>query len=144
MDFSPVNERIKIIFTQTGMKQRVFAEKIGCVQQDISNAVTNKYKPGLEIITGILVGFPDVSFEWLVFGKGEMKKSNVLAYDSGEVLRKTDDPEVKIFSCKDCIEKEKRIDELTRDVKRAEHTIGIQDKLIVEYETQLGKNAKVS
>lgn len=144
MDLSPVNERIKIFWKQTGMTQHVLAEKIGCVQQDISKAVTNLHKPGLELITGILVAFPDVSFEWLVFGRGEMKKSDVPAYNTGEVLRKTDDPEAKIFSCKDCIEKEKRIDELTREVKKGEYTIGIQDKLIVEYETQLGKNAKVS
>ena len=144
MELSPVNERIKLVFTQTDLTQKEFAEKIGCRQQAISNAVNNKNQPGLELITNILVVFPVINTDWLVLGKGEMKKSDIPAYNTGEVLKKTDDPEVKIFSCKDCIEKEKRIDELTRDVKRAEHTIGIQDKLIVEYETQLGKNAKVS
>jgi len=53
-------------------------------------------------------------------------------------------PKASETGCLKCIEKEKRIEDLTREVKKGEHTIEIQDKLIVEYETQLGKNAKVS
>ena len=140
----PMNERIRLLMTKLDVGQTKLAGIIGCTPQAIGCIVRNENKPGIDIITGILVSLPEVSPDWLLLGRGEMKKSDVPVYNSGEVLRKTDDPEVKIFSCKDCIEKEKRIDELTSSVKRAEYTIGIQDKLIVEYETQLGKNVKVS
>ena len=142
MDLSAVNERIKIFWKQTGMKQHVLAEKIGCVQQDISKAVNNKYKPGLELITGILVAFPDISFEWLVFGRGEMKKSDVPVYNSGEVLLKTADPEVKIFSCKDCIEKEKVIVAQKITIEACRETIKLQREKIEYIEGENGKNEK--
>lgn len=48
-------------------------------------------------------------------------------------------PKASETDCLKCIDKEKRLEDLTREVKKGEYTIGIQDKLITEYELQLGK-----
>jgi len=137
MELSPVNERIKIFWRYTGMRQHVLAEKIGCKQQDISSAVNNKYKPKLEIITGILVEFPNVSSEWLLFGKGKMMKSEASEYLQSEESLKTDEPVVKLFNCTDCIEKEKRIEDLSKEVKKGEYTIDLQRERIDSLKEQV-------
>ena len=65
-------------------------------------------------------------------------------YEVGDEVIAVNEPKVTEYSCLNCIDKEKRIEELSLEIKKGEYTIGLQDKLIVEYETQLGKNAKVS
>ena len=54
------------------------------------------------------------------------------------------EPKSSETGCLKCIEKDKRIEDLTREVKKGEYTIDMQGKLIAEYETQLGKNVKAS
>jgi len=55
-------------------------------------------------------------------------------------------PKASENGCLKCIEKEKRIEDLTREVRKGEEMIEVQGKYIrtLENETQLGKNAKVS
>jgi len=137
MELSPVNERIKLVFKQTGLSQTVFGERVGCTQQAISNAVNNKNQPGLDLVTSILVSYPELNTEWLVLGKGEMKKNESLESSQSEELLKADEPGVKLFNCTQCIEKEKKIEDLTREVKNKEFTIELQTKLIHSLEAQL-------
>ena len=65
-------------------------------------------------------------------------------YEQDDTQIAINEPIISETSCLKCIEKEKRIEELTREVRKGEHTIEIQDKLIAEYEMQLGKNVKAS
>src|SRR5665647_1036772 len=118
MELNHVNERIRILRKQAGMNQHDFAEKIGCKQQDISNAETSKYKLSLDLITGILVAFPEVNIDWLLLGRGKMTKNESSEYKQHEELLKTDEPGVKLFNCPDCIEKDKRIEDLTKEVRK--------------------------
>lgn len=65
-------------------------------------------------------------------------------FDTDDRVVTLSEQKVTEYNCLNCIEKQKRIEDLTREVKKGEHTIEIQDKLIAEYESQLGKNAKAS
>jgi len=65
-------------------------------------------------------------------------------YEEDDTQLTINEPKASETGCLKCIEKDKRIEDLTREVKKGEYTIDMQGKLIAEYETQLGKNAKVS
>jgi len=71
-------------------------------------------------------------------------KSMAYFFDTEDSIHTFNAPKASETGCLKCDEKEKRIEELIREIKKGEYTIGIQDKLIVEYETQLGKNVKAS
>ena len=56
----------------------------------------------------------------------------------------TVEPKVTETGCLKCIDKNKRIEELTKELKNREYIISVQEDLINEYKTQLGKNVKAS
>jgi len=73
-------------------------------------------------------------------------KSMAYFFDTEDSIHPLTTPKASETGCLKCIEKEKRIVDLTREVKKGEKMIEVQGKLIrsLENETQLGKNAKVS
>lgn len=139
----PANERIRQILKQLRLNESGLAKSIGCKPQAINNIVNDKNKPGFGLITSILVSHPTISTDWLVLGNGEMMKSEVSAYRPGDTLRKIDDPAVKIFGCKDCIEKEKVIVAQKITIEACRETIKLQREKIEYIEGDNGKNEKV-
>lgn len=140
MELSPVNERIKKFLKQTGLTQEVFAAKIGCAQQQISSAVTNKYQPGLDLLTGILVAFPAVSSDWLVLGNGEMMKGEVPGLSQREDLKKSDESS-KCEACKKLNIKIELLDDLLnkRDAEIARLNQEIGQLKLNQIEPKKGK-----
>ncbi len=49
-----------------------FAETIGVQRSSISHIISGRNKPSLDLINKILEGFPKVSTDWLLLGKGDM------------------------------------------------------------------------
>ena len=80
-DFSQKNmeiiERIQQIIDHEKLNISSFAKKIGVVDQTIRGIVIQKRnKPGYDLIVKILQTFNWVDPEWLILGKGEIRKAN--------------------------------------------------------------------
>ena len=80
-DFSQKNmeiiERIQQIIDHENLNISSFAKKIGAVDQTIRGIVIQKRnKPGYDLIVKILQTFNWVDPEWLILGKGEIRKAN--------------------------------------------------------------------
>ena len=71
-------------------------------------------------------------------------KSMAYFFDTEESRFTITAPPVSESGCLQCVEKEKRIEDLTREVRKGEEMIDVQGKLIAEYELQLGKKEKAS
>ena len=71
-----INERITKILEYSGFTASEFADEIDVQRSSISHIVSGRNKPSLEFITKIKSRFPELSWDWIVFGKGEMKESN--------------------------------------------------------------------
>lgn len=70
--------RLEEIFDHYSINAAGFAEKIGIGRSSVSHIVSGRNKPSLDFVMHILEHFPDITFEWLVYGKGNLdsKKQN--------------------------------------------------------------------
>lgn len=82
-----MNNRIKQILDYTGMNQNEFADRIAVSSATLSNILKGKSNATLPIVMSIRASFPELNFDWLLEGKGEMLKSDTPA---SEVIVNTD------------------------------------------------------
>ncbi|MDR1006347.1 MAG: helix-turn-helix domain-containing protein [Bacteroidales bacterium] len=75
-----MEERIKQIMANYGLTAGSFAEILGIQASAISHIINGRNNPSLEFVKKVLAKFPDITFEWLVLGKGSMntlEKNNI-------------------------------------------------------------------
>lgn len=71
-------DRIKEIITTEGINVASFARKIGMGDQVIRNIVVQRRNnPSFEVLYKIIEAYPMISAEWLLTGKGTMKKEQL-------------------------------------------------------------------
>ncbi len=74
-----MKERILQIMEQEGLTSSKFAEAIGIQRSAMSHILLGRNKPSLDVVLKILERFTYVDTDWLLFGKGEMRKGNASA-----------------------------------------------------------------
>lgn len=67
-----MNNRIGLLLKVKDVTASKFAEMIGVQPSNISHILSGRNKPSLDFITKVVETFPDISLEWLMFGKGSM------------------------------------------------------------------------
>jgi transcriptional regulator with XRE-family HTH domain len=65
-------DRITMLIKAKNLSAAQFADEIGVQRSSISHLMSGRNKPSLDLIQKTLQRFPEVSSEWLLFGKGEM------------------------------------------------------------------------
>lgn len=68
--------RIKELMVLFGLNQTEFADKIGINQSNLSNILKGVRPCGNGVIDKIRLSFPELNDKWLLYGEGEMLKSN--------------------------------------------------------------------
>lgn len=71
-------ERINKIKEDKAKSEREFASMIGMSQKSLNNYTNSDRKVSLDCVLKILDTFPDISSDWLLFGKGDMHKAEVV------------------------------------------------------------------
>lgn len=77
-------QRLQQLLDYYGITASALADTINVQRSSISHLLSERNKPSLDFIMKILEVYPEVSWEWLLHGKGEFPK-NVLNKDS-EIL----------------------------------------------------------
>lgn len=72
-----LRERVMTIMEHEGMSSTKFADEIGVQRPKMSHIVSGRNNPSLDILQKILERFTYVSTDWLLFGRGEMKRESV-------------------------------------------------------------------
>ncbi len=67
--------RLQVIFDHYGLSASAFAEKLGVGRSSISHIVSGRNKPSLDFVLHILDNFDEVTFDWLILGKGNFPKN---------------------------------------------------------------------
>lgn len=70
-----LNERISKIIEYSNLTPSEFADEIDVQRSSISHITSGRNKPSLEFIIKIKSRFPELLWDWLVTGEGEMLKS---------------------------------------------------------------------
>jgi transcriptional regulator with XRE-family HTH domain len=60
-----------------GLSPSKFAETIGIQRSAMSHIISGRNNPSLDVLMKILETFPYVDSDWLLFGKGEMRRAPV-------------------------------------------------------------------
>ncbi|MDR2586338.1 MAG: helix-turn-helix domain-containing protein [Prevotellaceae bacterium] len=55
-----------------------FADLLNVQRSGISHILSGRNKPGFDLIQKILTKFPDINAEWLITGRGNMYKNDVI------------------------------------------------------------------
>jgi len=72
-----LNERISKVIEYSGFTSSEFADEIDVQRSSISHITSGRNKPSLEFIIKIKSRFPEILWDWLVNGEGEMLKSEL-------------------------------------------------------------------
>lgn len=84
-----MTDRISLLIKAKNLSAAQFADEIGVQRSSISHLMSGRNKPSLDLIQKTLQRFPEVSTEWLLFGKGEMVRelnlfnSHARAFEAG-------------------------------------------------------------
>lgn len=70
-------ERIMEIMRNKGFNSSRFAEEIGIQRAAMSHILNGRNNVSLDVCKKILEKFPEISADWLLFGKGEMMRVDV-------------------------------------------------------------------
>lgn len=84
-----LNERISKIIEYSGYTPSEFADEIDVQRSSISHVTSGRNKPSLEFIIKIKSRFPEILWDWLVNGEGEMLKSELKEEEQNDETEKT-------------------------------------------------------
>ena len=71
-----INERITKVLEYSGFSASEFADEIDVQSSSISHIISGRNKPSLEFVTKIKNRFPELSWDWIILGTGEMKQTD--------------------------------------------------------------------
>ncbi|KPE50693.1 helix-turn-helix transcriptional regulator [Chryseobacterium indologenes] len=72
-----LNERISKVIEYSAFTPSEFADEIDVQRSSISHITSGRNKPSLEFIIKIKSRFPEILWDWLITGEGEMLKSEL-------------------------------------------------------------------
>lgn len=67
-----MKDRIKMIMDHRNMTQKMFANAIGISEGSLSGVLNGRTRPTLQIVDAIHTSFPNISLEWLLYGRDPM------------------------------------------------------------------------
>lgn len=86
-----LNERISKVIEYSNLSPSEFADEIDVQRSSISHITSGRNKPSLEFIIKIKSKFPEILWDWLVTGEGEMLKSELSSTSSAVESKEQDE-----------------------------------------------------
>ena len=77
-----LKERISKVITYSELSLSEFADEIEVQRSSISHITSGRNKPSLDFLMKIKNRFPELEWEWLIEGEGEMLKKPVIAIET--------------------------------------------------------------
>ena len=71
-----IRDRIEKLIQVEGLSQKVFAEKVGVNSSNLNQVMLGKRPVQKNLPSKIVSAFPEVRIDWLLYGEGEMYKSD--------------------------------------------------------------------
>jgi transcriptional regulator with XRE-family HTH domain len=83
-----MKERIILLIKAKNLTAAQFADEIGVQKSSISHIISGRNNASLDFIQKVLLCFPEVNMEWLMFGKGPLFKGpeNALTTSNDGIL----------------------------------------------------------
>jgi transcriptional regulator with XRE-family HTH domain len=72
MDIQNERERLKAVMDSEGMNAKQFAMEVGISAGTLSNILSGRNRPSLDVMQAVLYRFRQVRSDWLILGSGSM------------------------------------------------------------------------
>lgn len=69
-----MNTRLKQFLAAENISQAQFADSINVVRASVSHVLSGRNNPSFDFIKAMMIKYPQLNIEWLMFGKGKMYK----------------------------------------------------------------------
>ncbi|MDD2436686.1 MAG: helix-turn-helix transcriptional regulator [Massilibacteroides sp.] len=123
--------RILQIMENEGMSPSKFAETIGIQRSAMSHILSERNNPSLDVLVKILETFPYVDSDWLLFGKGEMRRISTSVSKQQEPNLFSDTPFIRTIPQPAAeYRKENGVKEDVNTIKSAEKEVVIRTELV--------------
>ena len=134
-----MKERIIQIMNQEGLNHAKFAEEIGIQRAAMSHITSGRNNPSMDVVIKILERFNHINPDWLIFGKGNMKRAN---HQTHYVPQQPD-----LFTNLSHISsEEKNISENRREIKEKKASVPpkkTENETVIIKETPVKKTVKI-
>lgn len=87
-----LNDRISKVIEYSNLTPSEFADEIDVQRSSISHITSGRNKPSLEFIIKIKSRFPEILWDWLITGDGEMLKSDAPVVEKEEIVEEKTKP----------------------------------------------------
>ena len=67
-----MTDRIQLILKSMNLSPSQFADEISVQRSSLSHIISGRNNPSLDFVSKVLTSYPDISSDWLLFGKGTM------------------------------------------------------------------------
>lgn len=71
-----MNNRLKQFLLAENITQAQFADNINVVRASVSHVLSGRNNPSFDFIKAMMVKYPRLNMDWLIFGKGRMYKDS--------------------------------------------------------------------
>ncbi len=65
-------DRLLAVIQSENLTSKQFADEVGILPGTVSNIVSGRNKPSLDVMQKILKQYPQISSDWLILGEGQM------------------------------------------------------------------------
>lgn len=89
-----LNDRISKIIEYSQLSSSEFADEIEVQRSSISHITSGRNKPSLDFLLKVKNRFPELEWEWLIQGEGEMLKSEEKNIETDEKPKPTSLPDL--------------------------------------------------
>ena len=90
-----VTDQINRFIEVKRFKRKELANALGTTPQTISNLMTGRNRPGIDLVQKFAESFPNLNIRWLLTGKGDMFD------DQNSVLTENMELKIKLEACED-------------------------------------------
>ncbi|HOW32555.1 MAG TPA: helix-turn-helix domain-containing protein [Bacteroidales bacterium] len=74
-----MKDRIQLLIKAKNYTAAQFADEIGVQKSGVSHILSGRNNPSLDFVQKILARFPELSTDWLLFGRGPMMQKDIPA-----------------------------------------------------------------
>lgn len=119
---SSLNDRISKIIEYSKLSSSEFADEIDVQRSSISHITSGRNKPSLDFLVKVKEHFPELEWEWIINGNGEMlnsdtEKSEKKSTSLPDLFSLIDDDNFGLTESEDKVQKE-----MPRDFDKAEQS----------------------
>ena len=87
-------DRIQAVISYAELTASEFADEIGVQRSSVSHITSGRNKPSLDFLVKVKERFPDLAWDWLITGQGEMRTNADAEPSAAKTERPTTPPDL--------------------------------------------------